>query len=211
LKIISIIILFLFLALPAFAGEGLFELASVDRDVYRHQERTVLAPELCEKHEYYEITGSAEKELREQMIRKGIAWSDGKKYDSVTSWHVEWAYEHDRSMQSCSAEAFQASVEITIRYPNWVRTDDTPQELMDKWKGYISNLVLHEEGHRDMVVEAVQDITRSVAQLPAAPTCAELDRMVKSLCHERMAKLNDETKWYDIATLHGSEQGAVFP
>jgi len=145
------------------------------------------------------------------MTHKGVSWSDGKKYDSITSWHVQWGYEHDRSMQSCSAEAFQASVEITIRYPRWVRTDDTPQELMDKWERYLSNLVLHEEGHRDMVVEAVEDITRAVARMPAAPTCAELDRLVRSLCHERMAKLNDEAKSYDVATLHGSAQGAVFP
>ena len=205
------ITLFLSTALPAFAGEGLFDLASVDRDIYRQRERTVLTPDLREKHEYYEITGSVEKELREQMTRKNIAWSDGKKYDSVTSWHVEWGYEHHRSMQSCSAEAFQASVEITIRYPRWVPADDAAQELVQKWDGYLASLVLHEEGHRDMVVEAIEDITRSVARMPAAPTCAELDRLVRSLCHERMAKLNDEAKSYDVATLHGSAQGAVFP
>jgi predicted secreted Zn-dependent protease len=62
-----------------------------------------------------------------------------------------------------------------------------------------------------MVVEAVEDLTRAVALLPAAPTCAELDRRVRSLCHERMAKLNDDAKEYDAATLHGAEQGAVFP
>jgi predicted secreted Zn-dependent protease len=62
-----------------------------------------------------------------------------------------------------------------------------------------------------MVVEAVEDLTRAVALLPAAPTCAELDRRVHSLCHERMAKLNDDAKEYDAATLHGAEQGAVFP
>jgi len=163
------------------------------------------------KHEHYEVTGCEEQELREQMTRKGVAWSDGKKYDSVTSWHVEWGYEHYETMQACSAEAFQASVEITMRYPRWVRSDDAPQGLMAKWEGYMANLVLHEEGHRDMVMEAVEDITRAVAKLPAVPTCAELDRMVKSLCHVRMAKLNDETKEYDVATCHGAEQGAVFP
>jgi predicted secreted Zn-dependent protease len=211
LKKAFFITLFIISTLPAFAEEGLFNLASVDRDLYRNRERTVLAPALHEKLEYYEITGSAEKDLREQMTRRGIAWSDGKKYDSVTSWRVEWGYEHDRSMQSCGAEAFQASVEITTRYPRWIRTGDAPRELVDKWEGYLANLVLHEEGHRDMLVEAIEDITRSVARMPGAPNCAELDRLVRSLCHERMAKLNDEAKEYDVATLHGSVQGAVFP
>lgn len=206
-----IIALVLSTALPAFAEEGLVKLASLDRDAYRHRERTVLAPAVCEKQEFYEVTGRAERELRDQMNRQAIAWSDGKKYDAVTSWRVEWGYEHDRTERSCSAEAFQASVEITIRYPRWVRTDDAPGELVDKWEGYLSNLVLHEEGHRNMVVEAIEDITRAVARMPAASTCAEIDRMVGALCRERMARLDDETKGYDVATLHGAEQGAVFP
>jgi len=198
-------------ALPAFADDGRIDIASVDRDIYRHQERVVLAPAVREKHVLYEITGYGEKDLRDQMNRQGIAWSDGKKYDSVTSWHVTWDYEHERSLQSCSAETFQATAEITIRYPKWVRTDAAPQELAHKWDGYLASLIEHEQGHRDMVVEAVEDLTRAVALLPAAPTCAELDRRVRSLCHERMAKLNDDAKEYDAATLHGAEQGAVFP
>jgi len=198
-------------ALPAFADDGRIDIASVDRDIYRHQERVVLAPAVREKHVLYEITGYGEKDLRDQMNRQGIAWSDGKKYDSVTSWHVTWDYEHERSLQSCSAETFQATAEITIRYPKWVRTDAAPQELAHKWDGYLASLMEHEQGHRDMVVEAVEDLTRAVALLPAAPTCAELDRRVRSLCHERMAKLNDDAKEYDAATLHGAEQGAVFP
>jgi predicted secreted Zn-dependent protease len=208
----AIVISLLYLtALPAFADDGRIEIASVDRDLYRHQERVVLAPAVREKHVFYEIKGSGAKELRDQMTRQGIAWSDGEKYDSITSWHVTWDYERERSLQSCSAEAFQATAEITIRYPKWVRTDAAPQELADKWDAYLASLIEHEEGHRDMVVEAVNDLTRAVAQLPAAPTCAELDRRVRSLSHERMAKLNDDAKEYDAATLHGAEQGAVFP
>jgi predicted secreted Zn-dependent protease len=160
---------------------------------------------------FYTIMGDQEKDLREQMTRNGISWSDGQKYDSVTTWRLEWGYEHDRSMQACSAEAFQAIVEVTIRYPQWIPTDEAPQELVDKWTKYLANLILHEEGHRDMVVEAIDDITRAVAKMPAAPTCAELDRMVKCLCHERMAKLNEETRAYDAMTAHGAERGAMFP
>jgi len=208
----SILIAFAVLsALPAFAGDGTYELASLDRNVYRQKARTVLAPELREKREYYTITGGEEKDLREQLTRKGTAWSDGKKYDSLTTWHLEWGYEHDWSAQSCNAEAFQASAEVTIRYPEWIPTDDAPQELVDKWKEYLANLVLHEEGHRDMVLEAVGDITNAVAKLSDAPTCADIDRMVKALCHERMAKLNVDTRAYDAMTSHGAEQGAVFP
>lgn len=208
----AIVISLLYLtALPAFAADGQVNIASVDRDLYRIRERVVLAPVVSEKHEFYEITGWGAKVLRDQINRQGITWSDGKKYDSVTRWRVTWDYEHDRSPQSCNAEAFQATAEITIRYPKWVPTDDAPQELLDKWERYLASLIEHEQGHRDMVVEAVEELTRAVAQLPSEPTCAELDRKVRSVCHERMAKLNDGAKEYDEVTRHGLSQGAVFP
>ena len=211
MKKILVLLLFFPAAHPSFAADKRLEIASIDQDMYRHDQRKAIAPAVREKHELYEITGSGEKDLRNQMTRHGIKWNDGKKYDSVTSWHVTWDYAYNRSSQSCSAEAFQATAEITIRYPKWVRTDDAPQELANKWDGYLANLMEHELGHRDMVVEAVEDLTRTVAQLPPALTCAELDRRVRSLCHERMAKLNDESKEYDAATHHGYAQGAVFP
>jgi len=208
-------ILFFLLLFPtahhSFATDNRFDIASLDKDSYRHDQRKALAPAVRETHEYYEINGWGEKELRDQMTRQGTAWSDGKKYDSITRWRVKWDYEYDRSAQSCSAATFQATAEITIRYPRWVRDDDASPETSNKWDVYLSGLVDHEKGHRDMVVEAVEDITHAVAQLPAAPTCAELDRKVRSLCHDRLAKLNDEAKEYDAATLHGAEQGAVFP
>jgi predicted secreted Zn-dependent protease len=62
-----------------------------------------------------------------------------------------------------------------------------------------------------MAVEAVEDLTRTIADMPAAPTCAELDRKIRCLCHERMQKLNDDSKEYDSVTRHGFVQGAVFP
>jgi hypothetical protein len=135
----AIVISLLYLtAIPAVADDGRIEFASVDRDIYRHQERVVLAPAVCEKNELYEITKYGEKELRDQMARQGIAWSDGKKDDSITSWHVTWDYEHERSFLSCSAEEFQATAEITIRYPKWGQTDAARRSLrtngMSTWR-----------------------------------------------------------------------------
>jgi predicted secreted Zn-dependent protease len=102
-------------------------------------------------------------------------------------------------------------VEIVYRYPKWVRTDDASRPLVEKWDRYMKNLITHENGHRDMVAEAAAELTRAVAGLPPAATCAEIDRKVKALCRERMEKLTEDQKGYDAATEHGVKQGAVFP
>jgi predicted secreted Zn-dependent protease len=91
-----------------------------------------------------------------------------------------------------------------------VRADDAPDRLVEKWDGYLQNLIKHEEGHRDMAVEASAEFTRAVAALPPAPTCDELDHNVRTLSRAIMKKLNADQKEYDACTCHGATQGAVF-
>jgi predicted secreted Zn-dependent protease len=210
MKKVLFFLLFFPTALPAFAAGDKVDLASVDRNIYRLKAR-VLPPLVTEKEEYYEVTGQDEKELRKQMSRNGSSWSDGNRYDSVTSWRVTWDYGYDLTPRACSPASFRAHVEIAIRYPKWIRADDVPSPLKEKWDTYMASLAVHETGHRDMAVEAVEDLTRTIADMPAAPTCAELDRKIKCLCHERMQKLNEDAKEYDSMTGHGFAQGAVFP
>jgi len=196
--------------LPAFAAGDPVEMASVDHDIYSLKAK-VLPPVVMEKQVYYEITGQDERELRKQMRLNCSSWSDGHTYDALTHWRVTWDYGYERTPGACSPDSFQANIEITTRYPKWLAADEAPLPLREKWDTYLASLVTHETGHRDMAVEAVQDLTRAVAGMPTAPTCAELDRKIRCLCHERMQKLNSEAKEYDEATRHGYAQGAVFP
>ena len=74
----------------------------------------------------------------------------------------------------------------------------------------MKNLATHENGHRDMAVEASAELSRAVAELPPAPSAAALDRDVRSLCMKRIRKLNEDEKTYDVVTAHGVKQGALF-
>jgi len=198
-------------AVTAFAAEGRFDAASVDKALQPGMQNRVVAPVVTEKYEYYEIRGNSEKELRGQMCRNGCAFNDGEKYDSVTSWQWRLIYGYDRVPGACALDSFRVALEIKYRYPKWVRTGDAAQPLIDKWDGYMKNLITHENGHRDIAVEAAAELTRAVAAWPPAATCAELDREMRALGHERMKKLNADEKGYDETTGHGKTQGAVFP
>ena len=186
--------------------------ANIDKKaIHQTQRGRTVPPVVKESYEYYEVKGNSEDQLRSELCRNGCKWKDGKTYDSVTNWHVKWDYDYDRSPESCSARSFKVFVDVGFRYPKWVRADDVPGQLVAKWDLYMNSLVEHETGHRDMAVQAAAELARDVAALPPASTCAELDRAVKSLCRERLDRLNDGAKEYDETTHHGSAQGAVFP
>jgi predicted secreted Zn-dependent protease len=210
-KKILLLLMFISAAHHAFAADNRIAVASLDKAEYRRDHVRAQAPVVKEMYEYYEVKGSSEGQLRNELCRNGCQWKDGKTYDSVTNWHVKWDYDYDRAPETCSADSFKVFVDITFRYPKWVRTDGVLQALVDKWDSYVKSLVEHESGHRDMAVAAAADLSRAVTAMPPAPTCAELDRRVRVLCHERMKRLEDEAKAYDADTHHGSTQGAVFP
>lgn len=204
------LILLMSVAVSLFAAQDNVKIASVDKDIHLRM-KPAASPVVTEKYEYYEVQGGSESELRCDMNHNSCKWDDGKKYDSVTSWRVKWDYDYDRAPQSCSAASFKASVEVVFRYPKWVRADGVPQPLAAKWDSYMKNLTVHENGHRDMAVEAAAELSRTVAELPPAQSCADLDREVRALCRLRMKKLNVDEKAYDVSTKHGFTQGAIFP
>ncbi len=201
-------LLFLFVAATAFAAEDRVELASIDRE---HSLRKYNPPKITERNEYYEIRGNSEKELRKQMCQKGCTWDDGRTYDSLTSWYWTWDYGTDAVSQACSGEDFSVILELTTRFPKWVRTGEAPQPLVDKWDGYMKNLTLHEQGHRDRVMDAVAQLSGAVAKLPRSLSCADRDRQVRTLSSKIMAQLNAAQQEYDAETSHGVTQGALFP
>lgn len=76
---------------------------------------------------------------------------------------------------------------------------------------YIRKLILHEHGHRDLVVEAASELTRAVAELSQVQTCRELERAVSALCRMKMSRLDEIQNAYDATTNHGFAQGVAFP
>ncbi len=194
----------------ASAGDNGVTVASIDRSTASRLQH-MAQPVVTEKYEYYDIKGNCEKDLRSQMRRKGVIVNEGMIYDSATSWHVRWNYGYDRSPLGCSTDNFHVFVDISFRFPKWTPESDAPQALVQKWDGYMKHLTEHENGHRDLAIEAAVELSRAVAALPPVHTCAEIDLYVKALSRERMSMLNDEEKAYDAATDHGSKQGALFP
>ncbi|HUI44459.1 MAG TPA: DUF922 domain-containing protein [Nitrospirota bacterium] len=214
MKILAVLVVCLIFAMvttTALAGDNTVIVASAEKNLPLRKRTVVLPPLVTERYEYYNVQGSCENDLLCELKRKGIAGGDGKKYESITSWHVRWNYGYTNDAQTCSANSFQVTVDIVFRYPKWMQTGDAPRALTDKWYNYMKNLIVHENGHRDMAVEAAADLTRTVSELSPAQTCAEVDRTVRILSRARMNKLNDDERHYDEATNHGAAQGAIFP
>jgi len=54
------------------------EIASIDKDVYRNDQRGPAAPAVKESYEYYEIRGNSEAQMRSEMCRTVVSGRTGK-------------------------------------------------------------------------------------------------------------------------------------
>ena len=210
IKGFSACLMILAAAATAYA-DGTVVVARVGSEPSLRSKNSFLLPAVKEIYEYYEVCGCSEKDLQCDLKQKSCTVSNGKKYDAVTRWKIAWDYDHNREARACHADSFRVNVEVTFRYPKWVPNGDARPELVEKWDAYLNNLIQHENRHRDIVVEAAHELSRAVAELPPAPSCAELDRSVNALSRARMAKLIDDQNAYDALTNHGRTEGALFP
>lgn len=199
------------IALVASGTAAATESGPVHGQIVNHKRNNVLEPVHNERYEYYEVCGCSEKDLQCDLALKAIKCSDGKKYDSVTNWKVKWDYDYNRDGKACSTQSFRVTVDIVFHLPKWARDVNAPLHVVDKWDSYIKNLLIHEIGHRDRAVEAARDLTRTIAQLPPARTCSELDREVNRISRLRLNKLIADQAQYDEETSHGRSQGVLFP
>jgi len=165
---------------------------------------------VTEHYEYYKVAGNTEQELRRQMSRNGTKWNDGKTYDALTTWDITWDYTYNTTEEGCSVASFTTDVDIIFRLPKF-ESAGAPPALSSKWDNYMTNLVIHENGHRDLALEAAAELNRAVAELGPTSNPSELDRKIRALGKEKMAAMKNIQVDYDHSTGHGKTQGAVFP
>src|SRR5579883_3452813 len=156
---------------------------------------------------FYKIQGKTAAELRAPMNQDG-----GKRFDAATLWDLDAQFTFGgKKGKSCQFKTIKVTVKTTFTLPEWTPPDGTPQALVDRWKKHLATLQTHEDGHKQLGVDAGNDF---LTQLKAIPTAASCDALQKTAAQTRdavKASFKQKHKAYDAATKHGATQGAVFP
>lgn len=78
---------------------------------------------------YYDIRGSTEEDLQQQMNWLGPVGLDGKTHMGYCEWEGE------------------VSLKITVTLPRWTPPENADPNLIAKWDNLVKNLAKHENGH----------------------------------------------------------------
>jgi predicted secreted Zn-dependent protease len=156
-------------------------------------------PKLDETVEYYEVYGSNARQVRAAIDRLRPRNTGGKQHDALTSWYVRWKYQYVRGERTCTIAAVDTAVEIRTTLPRWA---DRPPAgfLAEQWDRYLDRLTKHQQGHRQIAVQAAEAIQKGLLALEPASTCEALAASVQLKASGLVDAYGEEEVEYDKRT-----------
>lgn len=157
----------------------------------------------------YDVWGQNVAAIRENLHKNSPITSGGQRFDAFTGWQISWSLQFSRTANGCSIAEIQTNVTIAQTLPRLISSPSL--DLQKMWDNYYSALLRHENGHRDMAIEAATEIETYLKNLPTQPSCRKLESIANRLGNWIIKKFKEKEKSYDRNTRHGMSDGARFP
>ena len=151
---------------------------------------------------YYEIRGSNESDLRQQLNELGPVDDSGRRNDASTKWYISWNWP-GYGNTNCSPKDATTKLDVQVIFPKWNPPSNAAPEVVAKWTKYTQVLSLHEKGHVDNVMTNYQSVLSAIK----AATCSTAEAAAQAA----LGPIRQNDISYDAATQHGATQGATFP
>ena len=151
---------------------------------------------------YYDIHGSTETDLRDQMNALAPVGLDGYHGDALTSWYIRWMWD-GYGTEECDLRSASATYDIKVTMPRWDPPQDASPALIEKWNTYMLALAKHEKVHVDNVIANLPVVINTIRRATCSTAEARAQDVLTGI------RLNDTN--FDTNTDHGATQGAQFP
>jgi predicted secreted Zn-dependent protease len=163
-------------------------------------------PVVTTETNYYLVDGKNARAIRRDMNNKRTG-----KYDALTSWWVKWHFYWNTEAGLCKLTRVNTDVEIKFTLPKLMPESVANEEAKQRWDSYYPALIAHENGHRDIAIEAAAEIETALLDMEAHDNCKRLEKDANQLAHRIIDDYSARQKQYDMDNNHGMDDGAVFP
>ncbi|TAH35852.1 DUF922 domain-containing protein [Candidatus Saccharibacteria bacterium] len=170
--------------------------------------------ETVEPTQTYSIYGVNGAELRQQIQacapreRSGDAVAE---FTAQTGYYLSWQYDYAmRGDGLCTVANPRVGLHVAMILPDWQPSTDADRSLVTKWRTFIENLTVHENGHVNLDREYARQMFADLQSFPAS-SCDTIQQSVNAIMQNNIVRLNIANDQYDAATNHGATQGAVIP
>jgi predicted secreted Zn-dependent protease len=169
------------------------------------------APDIHDTVEYRDITGNTKDALLAALVQAGSTNEKGDHFAANTSWQLRWNFRVEQQPgASCRLTSAKTGLDINMTLPRWIPPKNASPVLVKRWNRFADALRKHEDGHRDIALEAARVVTDRVGAVPAEKDCETLKARLQRVADDTLREYRDKESSYDVTTLHGQTQGATF-
>ena len=112
---------------------------------------------------------------------------------------------------SCKVTGVTTKINVMVTLPKWVHNGDADPSEKERWSRYYKNLVNHENGHKELALEAGNNIDQLIMEMNPAVNCTTLKDNAMSLGRSVVDEFNARSAKYDNETDHGRNEGSDGP
>jgi len=169
-------------------------------------------PVIQDTVQYHDVEGDTAAELLASLKQVSYAKPKGDTFAAAnTRWRLRWNISVQPTKAGCTLESATTGLDVEMNLPRWTPPAGARPGLVKSWDTFTTAVRKHEDGHRDIAIDAVREVDRRLQGTRTARSCdalrKNLSRIAESVVREYRAK--DDS--YDVTTMHGRTQGVVFP
>ena len=169
------------------------------------------APAIQDSIEYRDIVGNSEDALAAALKQVGSTNRSGDRFAASTRWQLRWNFRVEQHPgASCQLASAKTELDVHMTLPRWMPAKNVSPVLVKRWNTFADALRKHEDGHRDIAIEAARVVTDRVAAAPPERDCATLKKRLGRIADDTLREYKDKESSYDVTTMHGQTQGATF-
>lgn len=170
------------------------------------------APKINDTIEYRDISGNNQDALAAALRQVGSSNQNGDRFAASTRWQLRWNFRVEQHPgASCGLASAKTELDIHMTLPRWMPPKKASPVLVKRWNTFADALRKHEDGHRDIAIEAARVVTDRVGAVPSENDCATLKKRLERIADDTLREYKDKESSYDVTTMHGQTQGATFP
>lgn len=143
---------------------------------------------------YYELDAATLGGAIERLNGARLEGPDGPPSQGLTRYEIEPAWRAVASDGSCRVGDLRIDVRIMITLPRWPAVDRRPPEEQERWAMIEGAIRSHEYVHRDLTIEAAEQLEGSLRGAEALG-CATLNDVVAgrvSIARDRLSEAHGE-------------------
>ena len=132
------------------------------------------APKVQIEYKFYDIYPIDRMDLGQQVFQKTPIRYNGKKFAGLTQWRVFWRFNYQKTNKGCRIDRISSNLAVKYTMPRISQKYKINTKVRISFNAYYAALLKHEEGHKDLALEAAKEIEQKLLSIGTFKSCTNM-------------------------------------